>query len=214
MKKIFKVISYVCLILITLVSFTGCSNVIKEKISAKNDKNISLGKWEDNVYKNDFLNIEYTLPENWSKYSDEEIAEAMDLGKELLNDEQKMSQKLAELTTVTYMMTSDPSTGNNVILMSEKPILKNMTAENYLNALKTSIEKSENISYEVDQPTSETINGIKYNTLLAKASYSGVELKQKYYVRKQGKYFIGIIATSTTGDEGLNQIASAFKKIK
>lgn len=211
--KYLRSICKVFIVVLILITFSGCGKEIKEKVSAKNDKNISLGSWNENTYENDFLNIKYTLPENWSRYSDEEIAEVMKLGSEYLNDKQKLMQKLSELTTVTYMMSSDPTTGNNVILMSEKILLKDADINYYIDSVKKQLSLVETIKYDVTDEEEVNINGVKYHSVTLSADYGSVKLNQRYYVRKNGKYFISIIATSNTGIDSLNDIVKPFEKL-
>ena len=40
---------------------------------------ISRGEWNGNQYVNEFANIKFNLPSGWSKYSDEQIAQVMNV---------------------------------------------------------------------------------------------------------------------------------------
>ena len=198
MKKFIKIISLI-IIIVSLFTLTGCfdKNVkkITDNLNARNDKKISLGSWNENIYTNDFLNVKYTMSEGWTRHSDEEIANMMDIGTEYLNDDQKVYAKIAELTSVTYLMASDDSTGSNVILMSERQLTNKIKIETYINSLKNNLSKNETLSYEIGETNKVSVNNIEYTVLDAKASMNGVTVYQKYYIRKQDKYFISIVIT-------------------
>ncbi len=110
MKKILKISAIFLLCACLIVAIAGCgkkeetkSETNTEVADAKTDsvgdnkkeetaektKEFSLGSWDGKVYKNDFLGLQYNEPETWSHSSDEEIAKMMNVGKEMLNDDQK-----------------------------------------------------------------------------------------------------------------------------
>lgn len=211
--KTFKTISKLFIVLFIIFILCGCESKVSEKLSAKNDKNISFGTWNDNTYTNDFLEVSYTLPDGWTKQTDEEILKTMELGSELMNDKGELTKKLADLTSVTYLIATDPLTGNNAILMSEKPLIGNVSLDKYVESLKNNLKELESIDYEIGKETKEVINDLKYSTLELTAKYNDVVINQKYFVRKNGKYFISTIITSTTGTDNISNIISNFKKL-
>ena len=217
MKNNIKRIMYLMIVIISLITLTGCFDKVydkaSEKLNARNDKAISLGSWENDVYTNDFLNLRYTKKEGWERYSDEQIAELLDVGSEYLSDNNKYMTEVAKLTTVTYLMASDPNTNSNVILMTEKTAIAGIDVNKYLSTLKTNLSSNENLNYEFEDIKKQTINGVSYTVLEAKVSTNGVNMFQKYYVRKQDKYFVGIIVTSTVSEEELDSIANDFEKL-
>ena len=217
MKNNIKRIMYLMIVIISLITLTGCFDKVydkaSEKLNARNDKAISLGSWENDVYTNDFLNLRYTKKEGWERYSDEQIAELLDVGSEYLSDNNKYMTEVAKLTTVTYLMASDPNTNSNVILMTEKTAIAGIDVNKYLSTLKTNLSSNENLNYEFEDIKKQTINGVSYTVLEAKVSANGVNMFQKCYVRKQDKYFVGIIVTSTVSEEELDSIANDFEKL-
>lgn len=217
MKNCIKKIFYLMIIIVSLISLSGCFDKAydkaSEKLNARNDKAISLGSWDNNVYTNDFLNLKYTKKDGWERYSDEEIAKLLDISSEYLSDNKKYMTEVAKLTTVTYLMANDPNTNSNVILMTEKTALAGIDVNKYLSSLKTSLSSNENLNYEFEDIKKQTINGVSYTVLEAKVSANGVNMFQKYYVRKQDKYFVGIIVTSTVSEEELDSIANDFEKL-
>lgn len=221
MKKTTKILlSIVLIIVLAGGAIFLFSNKEDEKDKEKNnntnnetaaveskEKQISMGEWNDNVYTNDFLDLKFTQPEGWTHYSKEEIAEMMNLGKELLNDDQKASAKLAELTSAYYMVASNPKTGSNISVISDKQTAE-VTVEHYINELKTQLSKVESMTYEIGETSKETVAGKKCDTLTTTVPAYGIT--QKYYVYKMDKYFVGIIVTST-GSDSLDDMIKCFE---
>ncbi len=235
MKKTIKSLLILLLVGSMMLALTGCGDKKtarksdeKEFVETKQETNViveekqetnvvetakpefSMGKWNGNAYTNDFLGLKFNLPQGWTALSDAEIAQMMNVGAELLNDDQKALAQMAELTAVYYMVAKNPNTGNNVTIYSEKQFTE-VSAESYIEALKTQLSAVQSINYEVTESSKENVSGIECNTLTLNANMSGVKMIQKYYIYKIDKYIIGIIATSTNGETGINEIASCFK---
>jgi len=222
MKKTIKSLLILILIGSMLFVLTGCGdkeNTKKEEIvEQKQETNVdetekpkfSMGEWNDNVYTNDFLGLKFNLPEGWTYSSDEEIAEMMSIGAEMLNDDQKNLAEIAELYGVYYMVAQDPIKGNNVNVFSEKQITE-IDSKTYIDALKTQLLAVQSISYEVVGTSEEKIGDIETTTLTLNANTSGIEIMQKYYIYKIDKYMVGIIATSLNGETGIDEIIECFE---
>lgn len=217
MKKAIKIALIILLAASMLFVLTGCGGEKVEKNSVTNDQQaeeqkaeISMGEWKNNTYENEFLGIKFNLPEGWVYSSDKEIAQMMNIGTELLNDDQKATAELAKLTSVTYVVANNPNTGSNVTIMSEKPVME-VTTEYYINQLKTQLAAVESINYEIGNISKETVAGREYDTLTVTANVSGIELTQKYFVYKMDEYFVCLLITTTNGDTDINNIVKSFK---
>ncbi len=218
MKKILKNILGIVLIISMLFLLAGCGNKDEEDTAKKNEETnikqeeqiveFSMGEWNDNVYENNFLGIKFNLPEGWKSSTDEEIAEMMNLGVEMLNDDQKAAAELAELTSVTYVVANNPNTGNSVTIMSEKPLME-VTTEYYITQLRTQLSAIESMKYEIGETSKEKIADTEYDVLTVSVPDYGI--MQKYYVHKMDKYIICIIATSVNGETGINEIIECFE---
>lgn len=216
MKKALKNVLVLLIIGSMLFLLTGCGK--KEEESKKEEKpaeeqkrEFSIGKWEDNVYSNDFLGLKFNLPDDWTRYSDEEIAEIMNIGSDLLEDEQKAASEIAKLNSAYYMMVSNPNTGDSIALMSEKSTM-DYTTEFYINQLKSQLTSVSSIKYTVEGTSKEKVGNVECDALTVSATVSGLKTTQRYYVYKIDKYFIAIIATSMTGGEtGINEMMANFQ---
>lgn len=213
MKKAIKNIALMACVVAMLFTLSGCGKEEGSKEGKKQEEQktqFSMGKWEDNVYTNDFLGIKFNLPEGWKAATDEEIAKMMNVGKELLNDDQKALAELAEKSGVYYMSVNDPSTGNNIIVLTEKTAV-DVNTEYYINQLKTQLTSVNSVKYTIGETSKATIAGREYDTLTATASMYGYTTTQRYYVYKMDKYFVGIIVTSNTGESAIDEMMNSFE---
>ena len=170
---------------------------------------ISRGEWNGNQYVNEFANIKFNLPSGWSKYSDEQIAQVMNVGVELLNDDQKKLAELAQSMVIYGMVANDDTTKANVSVLLEKPTMK-ITPESYATSLKQQLEAVSSIQYKVNETATAKVGSEEYTELTSTASVSGVEIGQSYYIRAEGDYIITIIVT-TTGEGQLDTILKCFE---
>ena len=216
MKKVLKCMLIFMIFVCIIITFTGCgkkeettTNEVAEK-KEESKKEFSMGEWTDNVYTNEFLGLKFKLPAEWEYSNDEEIVEMMDLGKELLTDEQQKLSEISKLNSVYYAVAQNPTTGDNISIMSEK-LVASVTTDYYLNALKTQLEAVDSIDYTIEGTSKETIANREYDVLKTSASVSGVNLVQKYYVYKLDNYMLAIIATSTSGENGITNMMNCFE---
>lgn len=227
MKKMLKGISIILIIASTVILLTGCGKekeetpktTPNEEVNVENNveeqkdnstEEFSMGKWNNGVYENKFLGLKFKLPDGWTYSSDEEIAKTMNVGKELLNDDQKAAAEIANLTSVYYIMANNPNTGDNISIMTEKPLME-ATTEYYLSQLKSQLSSVESIKYEFGEVTKEKVANMEFDVLTATAKMNGIKLTQKYYIHKMDKYFLDIIVTDISGKEDIKNITTYFE---
>lgn len=216
MKKTLKILLILAMLCVLTITLVGCGNdEEKNKENIANNENevttveISRGEWQDNKYVNDFAGIKFNLPEGWEKYSDEQIAQLMNIGAEALNEDQQKLAELAEQTGVYGMVVNNPSTGANVMVLIEKPILK-VTPESYLTSLKQQLELVEAMDYEIGNIYTKEIGGVEYYGLDAEASVSGITMGQNYFSKAVEDCIVSIIVT-TTAEGQLEEIVNCFE---
>lgn len=231
MKKAIKGLLIFMLIGSVLFTLTGCGEKKEDKEDAVEQKQeasvekeqkqetsvekvekaeFSMGEWNNNIYTNNFLGLKFNLPEEWSYSSKEEIAATMNLGTELLNDDQKIAAEMAKLTSAYYMVAQNKNTGDSVTVLSEKQ-LANTTTEDYISELKTQLSAVQSISYKINETSKEKISGIETDTLSVTGTMYGIDVAQKYYVYKLDDCMVCIIATSTSGETEIDNIMKNFK---
>ncbi|HBL85289.1 MAG TPA: hypothetical protein DDZ99_10425 [Clostridiales bacterium] len=83
-----------------------------------------------------------------------------------------------------------------------------ITYENYIKTLKDQLNDSGIGTYTFSELNTKTISGNEYQYI--EASISGIT--QYYYIRKEGKYMIGIIIT-VFGSDNIDNILENFEEI-
>ena len=233
MKKILKYLLILMLALAVIIAITGCgkkeetkaensAESKKEETKAENSteskkeetteqtKEFSLGSWDGKVYKNDFLGLQFNEPEGWSHSTDEEIAKMMNIGKELLNDDQRKAMEISEIENAYYFVANDTNTGDSLSVTSEKENA-DYTVDFFINNMKKQLTAVESIKYEVLGTEKAKVGNVDCDVLKAKGEYLGVTIYQNYYIYKIDRYFVSIIATTTSSDSRLTEMVSYFK---
>ena len=222
MKKTIKIFLILAISICMIFLVTGCGNkeVVKEgnKNASSEEitkeevkkKEFSMGEWKDGVYTNDFIGLTVTEPDGWTHLSDEEIAESMNIAKDLLNDNQKAALEISKLNSANFAVINNTENGDNIRILGEKNTLS-LSAEKYLSAVKTGLEELESMDYEAGEITDGKIGNNACKVLSLKGTYSGVTFAQKYYTYEVEGYFISVIATSAAGEDSITSMISNIK---
>ena len=197
MKKILIMVMVVC------IASSACAQ-------QKKTSNYERGKLTENGFESKFLNIKFTLPKGFVMATEEDMLRMMGIGADITG----ANKKIIELTTVYEMMASAVTGYPNVIIMVEKPILSNITEEQYIDALKTGLLSVSAMDYEIDdQITSVEIAGNNYKQL--SANLPSMNIIQNYLIRKQDGRVIAFITTYSKGTEQEFEILmNGFSKLK
>jgi len=195
MKRIFFVMA-VCFAFLPL---TNCSK----------GSDYKRGKLTENGFESKYLDIKFTLPEGFVMATEEDMLQMMGIGADVAG----VDKKIIELTTVYEMMASAITGQPNVIVMVEKPLLSNITVEQYLDALKTNLLSVTALDYEFDdQITSVEIAGNEYKQF--SAALPSMNIIQNYFCRKQGGRIIAFINTySLDTKQDLDILMGGFSKL-
>lgn len=202
-----KLKNFLCVALagVMLVTLAGCGKK-EEEPKKEEEKTIELGTWEGDVYKNKDLDIKFTLPAGWKAASNSDLAKTMKIGEEVLADEGKYLSEVAKLTSVYYASATERTTGNNIIIMSEKSTL---SFDDYKEAIKEQLVSLTDMKYEVKNEGTEKLGEKTFSTINLDVTAYG--LNQKYYIRQEGNVYLSIIMTSIDGDVTFNKLAESFK---
>ena len=215
MKKLLKLSGVAIVLVLLAVILTGCgensevsnteNNNVKEDVTTT--KTISRGKWENNIYTNEFAEIKFNLPEDWAYSSDEEIAKLMNVGAEMLNGNE--FAKIVEQTSVYDMVANNPNTGSSVMIMFEKPLIS-ASLDFYISKIKEQLEAVETIDYTIsDKIEKETLSGKEYSVVIA--TVPDYNMVQKYYIRQENGCFIDILVTYINNTNDEQTIMNSFK---
>lgn len=209
MKKTSKILLIVVSLLLVLITLTGCGNkTTNENKTAK--ETIARGVIdENNVYKSEYADITFALPEGFKYASDQEIADMMNVGAEILSEGKNDLTKVLEQTALYDMVAQDATYGTSVMVMFEKATA-NVSVDYYLKNVKKGLESVTDMGYVVsDDITTETVGGKEYKVLTATIPTYG--LTQKYYTQKKDGYFIDILITYYDSAVDLNTLLANFK---
>ena len=186
MKKLLALL----LVIAALMSFAACGS--KEKLTR--------GTLDGNVYTNEYLGFTFTKPSSWVYATDEEIAEAMNLGADLYLDED-FKKALDRSGSIYDMMVVDNSTGTNMSIGYEnlaRSFSTRITVEEYIEKLEEQTKNINGITFVFpDEYDTVTLGEKEYTRVICNVTSNGVKMKQVYYIVKVDKYMAFAILTVT-----------------
>ena len=172
------------------------------------------GEWNGSVYTNEFAGITFNLPDGWSRYNDEDLAEMMQISLDIVADNNAFAQKIAELSTVYGMIANDQS-GNSIQVVFENLLVtgnKDMTTTEYLDTVLPMLEATYTeygFTCNVQDVTTVMIGETEYEYALISVEYMGVVIEQGYACQKFDNYICSIALTAyQTG--GCETLLSCF----
>ena len=204
MRKDLKLICCIFDLFAIVLLLSGCFN--KNNVSNAP----VLGKWENGVYTNKTIDLEVKKPKNWSKYSEETLYSNMGINTDKYKDEKSRKEQLEKLDTLTYLIVSEPNTGNNIAVHSNK--IKNENIDSYLNNFRNSFVSSDSIKYEVGESKKEKISGTEYNTIIIKEKIDSINIVRKYFIKEYEDKFVTITISSLTGEDEINKLSKYIIK--
>ncbi len=199
------------LVMSLLVTTVGCAAMAL--IPAVKGKSVSRGTIEGDVYTSEFIGVSFTRPSTWVYATDEEIANAMQIGAELMNKENFAAQA-EKMNNVYDMMASDLMSGDNINIVFEN--LKasnssNITEEQYIEVVKNMLkEQVAMFNYVVGDAEKCKLGQQEFYRLPIEGNYLGADFKQFMYIRKEGTYMV-VITLSLFSDKKLAEYEAMFK---
>ena len=164
----------------------------------------SFGKTAANTYKNDFLGISCTLPEEWTFYTDQQILEMNSLTGEFLDEE---TAKLVEDAAIIYdMMAVKQEDGSTISVNLEKLSAVQLLALDIQASLEaqidTIISTYENMGYTDVQVVSEkiTVDGKEYDNLTITAKIMDLDFYAHCFAFRKGSYLANVTVCSMLED--------------
>lgn len=194
MKKLFSLFMIIALSL-TLSACSSEPEVEEEKEEVY--ETFVRGEWVDNVYTNDFLGFSFTLPENWTLASDEELLSMLETATdEMLSEEMKEQyDKAIESAQSFYEFAVFNLTTGESMLLNIEDLSKTVGAillseDQFIDALETNFGSVEGVKFEILNREDVSLSMGKFRVL--NINVNDV-MTQKYYVMKDGKYMISFI---------------------
>lgn len=166
----------------------------------ENDDILALpGEIGATVYTNEFANLKVTLPEDWTFSSEEDIMALMNLGEEMLSDDEKYAAELGKQATIYSMMAQSADSMSNVILMFENLAKTGgllYDEKDYADVLSSQLEALEEMNYTIGEATEKTVAGIDFLSVSAEIESSGIITEQCYLIKKLSNYMMCISITT------------------
>ena len=166
-------------------------------------KALSRGSVEGEVYTNDFIDVTFTKPADWTYLSDAEIAATLNNGQEIM-DLNTLEKVLAETATVYDMSASNADGTNNIMVLYENTMLtafRELTADEYAGYLEDALKKVEGQTYTRVSKENVKLGNADFTKLLYSVTVEGVEICQAYYIKTIGKYAVAVLVTGITADD-------------
>lgn len=207
MKKLISLL----LAIVMVAMLIGCDRGDNTEDESKVE--LSRGEISGDVYKNEYLGFEFTKPESWVYYTDEEIAQALNLGVDALlgND---FKEALNTNPSLYDMMVIDTITSTNISVGYEnlsKTSSKNITVKQYLDSLKAQLENVPNMTVVFPDTVEEvTLGDTEFSKAVCTTTVYNTTMKQIYYLHKVDGYMSYIIVT-LPGGYSVEQIEAMFK---
>ena len=226
MKKQKQII--VLLVLVTLLSITGCSKGKSSESSTNTIKptstKVTTGKVEGLSYTNEFFGLSIQIPDKWAVQDKQSVDEMQEVGKDAVaGDDKELKKALDESknTSLNLLTVFQHPLGSNITFnpsfvsiaenVSQFPSIK--TGKEYLEGTKEILKKAQ-VEYVFGKDIyEEKIDGISFNVMELSVTVNNIKIFQKYYSTITNKYSLNFIITYTT-DEELKSVQQVLNSIK
>ena len=214
MKKLLSVL-LVLIMTLTMVACTAKNDPQESETTTEAESKVELsrGKFNGDVYTNEFLEFSFTKPATWIYSTDEEIASMVNLGAEAILGE-NFKETLEKSASIYDMLVVDSVTRTNISVGYEnlaKNLATNITIEQYVDALKRQFESVPSMTVTFpDTYETATLGKTEFTKVVCSTSTQGVTMTQIYYLKKVDVYMTFIIVTIPSGYTA-SQIEAMFK---
>ena len=219
MKGVISMKKIICLllILVMLTGLCGCfggqevedirgdivdGNTIPDTQPQEEEPEFSMGKATENTYRNDFLGISCTLPEQWAFYSEEQILQMNNYVGTVIDED--VAQQLKDAAIIYDMCAVNEAEGYSINVNLEK-----------LNALQLiGLDIKQNLEAQIDTILSsyESMGYTDTTVTYAKIQVDGQEFDGlKLYGKIQGLDFFLEVFTFRKGSYLANVTVSSFE---
>lgn len=219
-----RLISFL-LILVMIVMLVGCNSGASDQTTtttttadcgSSNEPQkteLSRGKMEGDVYKNDYLGFQFKKPATWIYYTDEEIAQLLNFTVDSILNE-NFKETLENNPLIYDMMVVDLLTNTNIGVSYEnlsKSFASNITEEQYILALKQQIANLPSMTAVFsDEIEKVKLGNTDFTRITCETTAYGVTMTQVYYLNKTDNYMCSVIVT-LSGGYTIEEIEAMFK---
>lgn len=203
MKKVLALLLAIVMMSMLVACTTDSPNTDVSDTGVQTQKaELSRGKVEGDIYKNEYLGFEFVKPSTWVYSTDEEIAAMMNIAVDnILGD--KYREALENNPTVYDMMVVDIVTRSNISVVYEnleKTLASNITEEQYIDALKQQVSGVSGMTVNFsDKLEKVKLGDAEFTRCVCNTEAYGVSMTQVYYLQKVDGYMASVIVTLTDG---------------
>ncbi len=176
-----------------------------ETSSEEAQPEFSMGKATSNTYKNDFLGLNCTLPEEWVFYTDKQILELNNVVGEVIDE--KTASQLENANIIYDMYASIEAEGSSININLEKFSAVQMVTLDIKQVLEAQIDtiKSayQNMGYTDTQVTYQKVkvDGKEFDALKITAKIQGIDFYSVSFAFKKGNYLANVAIGSLQTDK-------------
>ncbi|MCL2563642.1 MAG: hypothetical protein FWE08_06365 [Oscillospiraceae bacterium] len=231
-KKLFALL-LVFVMMATL--FAGCGDLFGDRRPAETPDagdvtqaagEAKRGSWDGDVFISEYLGLQFTLPSGWAAASDEEMAEIMGMGIDVIDgmDLFGLDMDIGGLMdvfgvmNVTDMMASSLFTGASIDISFERLIFPHnrMSEEEYIESMAASMEMlgMDDLSMEIiNFPGTTKIGAYAWYSYGMVMEFMGVEIFSRYFITIQDGFSRTITITYVEGSETVEEILEMFSAL-
>ena len=159
-----------------------------------------------------YFGLKFTPDSSMIMTTSEEIDAMMEVGADAILGEEN-GKKLYDFTKITnvYEMMAVSLEGTSALVMAEKPLLSNISIDQYVEAVKSQFSKltSQMAGLQIGEAVDYEFCGQTFKKMSISYSMSGVQIKQTYLLKKFDDRFLGVIITARD-EASFNKIAAMF----
>lgn len=164
------------------------------------------GEITDTTYESEWIGLRYELPEGFTMSAEEEMDAILQAGGEMIyEDKADDIVDYAKMIMVYEMMARDRY-GNVITLFVEQT---KFDIDTYVAAIKLQMESVDAIDVTMDDGEAVEVGGVEFEKYSLILDYGGMEVKEDYYLKKQGDRMICMLI-GYSNDEAAEKIMSGF----
>ena len=190
--------------------------------AAAENTDFKRGTVDGDVYTSDFAGMKFTAPEGWTFAGDDYILSMMNISLDTVGDDLAVNKAILDQVAIYDAMCVDQKTGANVIvefenLAKEVPNPDQYTIDDCIESLDKQLSAMSAIAYEKKSTETVTLADQEYTRVIYKADVNAngisTTMEQVFYVRREGKFLVCIIASNGQSNEDMTTFEKNFEAI-
>lgn len=164
------------------------------------------GEITDTTYESEWIGLRYELPKGFTMSGEEEMDAILQAGGELIYEGAADDIVDYAKMIMVYEMMAKNRYGDVITLFVEKT---KFDIDTYVAAIKMQMGNVDTIDVTMDDGEAVDVGGVEFVKYSLVLDYGGVEVKEDYYLRKQGDRMICMLI-GYSNDETAEKIMSGF----